>query len=428
MMKKLLLSTLMVGALAVGANAQDDFNKWSIEVSGGPNKAMKPMTPGYYSPTLNLAHGDVGVRYMFNEKWGWKLDYGFGRFSEASQDNNPGFETNYWRANLQGVANLGRIFGWETFTRRFNLLGHAGAGIGRVTPQQNEWADFQDDVYNLIAGITGQVRLSDRIALTGDISTIANGRQSVAFDGATSIDPTHHTFYGPGASWWTGTLGLTFYLGSNTTHADWNIREDKYATKEELANQIGEIRDMLRDSDGDGVPDYLDKEPNTPAGARVDVFGRTLDSDGDGIPDHLDKCPFVPGPASNDGCPVEDDEDRERDFFRQAINDGYVNVYFAFDSAKPLGYSASAAHYVSNFLKRNPGVSVEIKGYADEIGPEDYNQRLSERRAKAVYDIVIASGVDASRLSYRGYGEDTSVDKRSADARQLARRVSFEIQ
>jgi OOP family OmpA-OmpF porin len=78
-------------------------------------------------------------------------------------------------------------------------------------------------------------------------------------------------------------------------------------------------------------------------------------------------------------------------------------------------------------MKRNPAVSVEIKGYADELGPEDYNMKLSERRAKAVYDLLIASGVDGSRLSYKGYGEDTSVDKASADARQLARRASFEV-
>jgi OOP family OmpA-OmpF porin len=53
--------------------------------------------------------------------------------------------------------------------------------------------------------------------------------------------------------------------------------------------------------------------------------------------------------------------------------------------------------------------------------------KLSERRAKAVYDLLISSGIDASRLSYKGYGEDTRVDKSSADARQMARRASFEV-
>ncbi|MEX2513565.1 MAG: OmpA family protein [Cyclobacteriaceae bacterium] len=424
-MKKIILSTLMVGALAIGANAQDDFNKWSIEVNGGFNKPMAPMTPGYFSPTLNLGHADLGVRYMFNEKFGTKLDFGIGSFSSAK--DTPEFSSSYYRLDLQGVANLGRIMAWETFSQRVNLLGHFGAGIGRLTPQENQWADFKDNQYNFIGGLTMQVKLSERIALNGDVSTIIAGRQDVAFDGASSINPLSDGYYGANAVWWTGTLGLSFYLGSGATHADWYIRDNQYATKEELATQIGEIKDMLKDSDGDGIPDYLDKEPNTPAGARVDSNGRTLDSDGDGIPDHLDKCPFVPGPASEDGCPP-DDTVEQIDYLAKAINDGYVNVYFAFDSAKPLGYSASAANYVANFMKRNPGVQVELKGYADELGPEDYNMKLSERRAKSVYDLLIATGVDASRLTYKGYGEDTSVDKSSQDARQMARRVSFEIQ
>ncbi|UZD20952.1 OmpA family protein [Algoriphagus halophytocola] len=426
-MKKLILSTIMAGALAIGANAQD-YDKFSLEVGGGFNKPMAPLTPGYLSPTLNLGHVEFGARYMFNEKFGLKLDYGFGSFKEAGADDaaTGTFDTKYYRLDLQMVSNLGRIMHFESFSRSLGLLGHFGAGIGNVNPEENLYNDFTDDVYNFIVGVTPQLKIGKSVAIFGDISAIINGRQTVAFDGASVIRPEDQGFYGANGTWWTGTVGLQFYLGKNEEHADWYVAADKYATKEELATQINGIKDMLKDSDGDGVPDYLDKEPNTPAGARVDSAGMTMDSDGDGTPDHMDKCPFMPGPASTDGCPVEEVKE-QLDFFKKAINDGYVNVYYAFDSAKPLGYSASAANYVSNFLKKNPGVSVEVKGYADELGPEDYNMKLSERRAKAVYDLLVASGVDASRLSYKGYGEDTSVDKSSADARQMARRASFEV-
>jgi OmpA-OmpF porin, OOP family len=422
-MKKLLLSTLITGAMALGVNAQGDFNKWSLEVNGGANKAMAPLTPNYFTHTLNLGHADLGVRYMFNEKFGAKLDYGFGTFSNASFSDD--FSTNYYRVNIQVVSNLGRIMNWETFTKRFNLLGHFGGGYGQVRPQENALASFNDQVYNIIAGITPQFKISERVALTADMSMILNGRQTTTFDGVSAVAPTDPAFYGPNATWWTGTLGLNFYLGSKGTHADWYLASSNYATKEELAQQIGEIKDMLKDSDGDGIPDYLDKEPNTPAGARVNSHGLTIDSDGDGIPDHLDKCPFVPGPASNNGCPIEDV--KEVEFFKRAINEGYVNVYYAFDSSKPLAYSTTSIAYVANFLQKNPGVNVEVKGFADELGPEDYNLKLSERRAKAVRDQLVAAGIDASRVTFKGYGEDTSVDKKSADARQLARRASFEV-
>jgi OOP family OmpA-OmpF porin len=101
--------------------------------------------------------------------------------------------------------------------------------------------------------------------------------------------------------------------------------------------------------------------------------------------------------------------------------------FYSFDSFKPLSYAISSIDYVNNFLKRNPGVTLEVKGYADEIGPDDYNMKLSEKRAIGVYDLLISAGIDSSRLSYRGYGEDTSVDKGSLEARQLARRASFEV-
>jgi OOP family OmpA-OmpF porin len=429
-MKKLILSILFAGSLAVTTNAQE-FNKWSIEANAGFNKAMAPFTAGFVSPTLNLGHADLGVRYMFNEKFGAKLDYGFGSFQQSK--DTKAFDTKYFRLNLQGVANVGRIMNFESVSSKIGMLFHMGAGIGVVNPELNRWNDFNDKVYTLIFGFTPQYKLSEKVALVADVSTMLNGRQSITFDGSTAVTAntmpnaaTNNGHYGPNANWWTGTLGVNIYLGKATQHADWFIAANNYATKEELATQINGIKDMLKDSDADGVPDYLDKEPNTPAGARVSPSGSTLDSDGDGTPDHVDKCPFQPGAAASKGCPVEVSRD-EVDYLRKAINDGYVNVYYAFDSEKPLGYSISAAQYISNFLKRNPGVKVEVKGYADELGPEDYNIKLSEKRAKAVYDLLVASGVDASRVTYKGYGEDTSVDKSSADARQLSRRASFEV-
>ena len=425
-MKKIILSTIMAGALALTANAQE-FNKFSLEVGGGFNKPMAPLNQAYLSPSLNLGHIEFGARYMFNEKFGLKLDYGFGSVHEARGNDSQSlpFDTKYFRLNMQGVANIGRIMNFESFSRKIGLLLHGGAGIGMVNPEMNQFNDFDDNVYTLIFGITPQVKLSERIALVGDISTVLNGRQTVTWDGAEFIYPDiSNGFYGANGTWWSGTIGLNFYLGKAEQHADWFIAADKYVTKDELASQINNIKDMLNDSDGDGVPDYLDQEPNTPVGARVDSHGVTMDSDGDGIPDHLDKCPFLPGPASLEGCPSEKVVEVV-DYIKKAIADGYVSVYYAFDSDKPLGYSVSAAQYVGNFLNNNPGINVEVQGFADEIGPEDYNMKLSERRAKAAYDLLVASGVDASRLSYKGYGEDTSVDKESADARQLARRASF---
>jgi len=70
------------------------------------------------------------------------------------------------------------------------------------------------------------------------------------------------------------------------------------------------------DSDGDGIPDNLDKCPGSPAGVPVDANGCPLDSDGDGIPDYLDKCPGTPAgvKVGPDGCPVDSDGDGIPDY------------------------------------------------------------------------------------------------------------------
>ncbi len=434
-MKKIILLLAFVG-IFLNANAQESYyNRWSIEFNAGFNKAMAPLTPGYFSPTLNPGHLGLGTRYMINHKFGILGDIGMGQWREA-RNISPEFRTNYQRINFQGVLNIGRIMNWESFAPNLNLLLHAGPGAARINYVTSIFQDFQgfrpDYVYSFISGFTGQVKLTERLALTGDVSIIINGRQTYTLDGNqfnTSI-PTNfpiNPYVHATGTWWTGTFGLSYYLGSKEVHADWYIPGEQYATKNELAIQVDEIKDFLKDSDGDGISDYLDKEANTPSEARVDPSGRTLDSDGDGIPDHLDKCPFLPGSASNNGCPEEIKKGNEIDYFKKAINENFVNVYFAFDSAKPLEYSTSAVQYLINFLNRNPGTSVEVKGYADEIGSENYNIRLSERRAQNIQNLLIKSGIESGRVTFKGYGEDTSIDKKSDIARQLARRVSFEI-
>ncbi len=74
--------------------------------------------------------------------------------------------------------------------------------------------------------------------------------------------------------------------------------------------------ELPMDSDGDGVPDDLDKCPDTPAGVKVDSNGCPLDSDGDGIPDYKDKCPGTPAGVKVDsnGCPLDSDGDGVYDY------------------------------------------------------------------------------------------------------------------
>ncbi len=81
-----------------------------------------------------------------------------------------------------------------------------------------------------------------------------------------------------------------------------------------------------------------------------------------------------------------------------------------------------------DFMKKNPSVKVQISGHTDNVGKPADNQILSENRAKAVYDYLVAQGIDAQRLSAKGFGQTRPIaDNNTDEGRALNRRTEFEI-
>ena len=181
-----------------------------------------------------------------------------------------------------------------------------------------------------------------------------------------------------------------------------------------------------KDGDGDGVPDHLDKCPDTPWGYPVDAKGCTskpiistkiqasktdqLDKDNDGVLDPLDKCPQTPQTAVVDekGCWATPD------------------ILFDFDSAKIKPQYYSRLEVIVAVLEKNPGVKVEIQGNTDNTGPESYNRMLSEKRALAVKEYIVHKGIKSERLIAVGFGAIQNVASNENDAgRALNRRIDF---
>ncbi|RII27159.1 MAG: hypothetical protein CXR31_07860 [Geobacter sp.] len=81
---------------------------------------------------------------------------------------------------------------------------------------------------------------------------------------------------------------------------------------------------------------------------------------------------------------------------------------------------------VGNFMKKYPTTTAVIEGYTDEVGSDDYNMQLSQRRAESVVKFLVESfGIDPSRLSAKGYGKTKPVADNSTDAgRQKNRRIN----
>jgi OOP family OmpA-OmpF porin len=417
MKKKLASVSLLI--LSFAASAQNasttsasfdnsDYNKWSIELNGGVNHPVRTMTAGYSTATLNPFHADLGVRYMFSPKFGLKFDFGYDKFQE--RDNTSPFESTQLRTSIQGVVNVGRALNFETWTNTIGLLVHGGLGVSQLKAENG--FDGKDYAGNGILGITGQIKLSNKVVLTGDLTGIANGRQNWNFDGKSAVSTG--AFDGGLLN---ASVGLTFYLGKHEGHADWVSEADKF---NELEQRVATIETGLIDTDKDGVADLYDLEPNSITGVAVNTKGQSIDNNKNGVPDELES--YLEKTYGQNGQTVVTNSTVE-----ELINGGYVNVYFDFNSSKPSNSSLSGVDFLVKYLKNNPSKKADIIGYADEIGNTSYNQALSQKRAESVKNVLINAGIDASRLNVIGNGEDASVNKNSKEARQIVRRVTFKV-
>jgi len=136
-----------------------------------------------------------------------------------------------------------------------------------------------------------------------------------------------------------------------------------------------------------------------PAPAPVAPSCADLDDDGDGVNNCDDRCPdSQPGQTIGpDGCPVP-------------VSIDLKGVNFDFDKATLRPDAVAILAEASEILKRYPDLRVEVAGHTDSKGTDAYNQKLSERRATAVYDYLTQNGVAASRLvGPIGYGESRPI-------------------
>ena len=95
------------------------------------------------------------------------------------------------------------------------------------------------------------------------------------------------------------------------------------------------------------------------------------------------------------------------DFILASINKPNVvdNIFYDFDKATLRPESKTALDSIVQVLRDNPNVTIEMASHTDRWGSEEYNQKLSQRRAQSVIDYLIAAGIRPERLSPQGYGE-----------------------
>lgn len=149
----------------------------------------------------------------------------------------------------------------------------------------------------------------------------------------------------------------------------------------DLDRRVQKMEDILcpdgPDSDGDGVPDCRDKEPNTVAGNQVDFWGRTIST-----------------------AKAED------------LYNPSAFVYFDFDKTNIDLEAHKAIQIAANKLKADPTLIVEVRGFTDNMGSDEYNLTLSQGRAdKVKHELITTHGIAANRIVANGKGKYNSSDR-----------------
>jgi OOP family OmpA-OmpF porin len=145
------------------------------------------------------------------------------------------------------------------------------------------------------------------------------------------------------------------------------------------------------------------------------------DADKDGVPNNLDKCPDTPAgeQVNAAGCPVLFQAGESRLVL--------VGVTFATNSAVLDTSSVGILDRVANAAQYNPsGSKLEIAGYTDNTGNLEHNMKLSQSRAEAVMNYLVDKGVSASMLVAKGYGPEFPIaSNATAEGRAENRRVEL---
>jgi OmpA-OmpF porin, OOP family len=443
-MKKILVISSFVVSTMVGAQKMN-FNQASIDFGFGVNRSLSPVMSGK-AKTINIGHTELAGRYMLNNKYGVLLGFGFEKYSATI--SNVKYSTNSFIITTQGVLNFTNIIDFNQISKKIGFYGHAGPSL-----VLNMAKDLKvDKIAGFTSGVTMQYKVSPKLALKGDVS----------FVGYLQVNRTLDTRYNASGGLQNGfdgvsgnsTIGLNYYLGDKAEHADWT--PTNYGDAEAMAALKAKIekaeKDMM-DDDKDGVPNYLDQEPGTAAGANVDTKGRTIkvekvvDMDGDGVLDVNDFCPTIPGSAAANGCPDKDGDgvydfidkcpnaaglaidggcpvvkQKEKEIMQKAM----TGVQFENGKATLIKKSTPILDQVAKVMLENPSYNLAINGHTDNVGDPGKNLQLSIDRAKSVKAYLMGKGVAESRLTSNGYGDtQPKVSNATAKGKATNRRVEF---
>jgi outer membrane protein OmpA-like peptidoglycan-associated protein len=430
-LNRLLVAAVLFMAIGV-ANAQDENNPWAVEV--GVN-AVDVYPAGLNEDQVRIpaaARGDIFDEY-FNANDHWNILPSVSRLA------------------ISRYIGSGFVFTAAGSINRINKLGDVAVNDLSYYSADGEIKYSLKNALNSSwfdpsIGIGGGYTWVDDIGF-GSANALAGVKFWFNDYLALNLQSTYkHAFEDSyGITHFQHSAGIVFQFGGKDTDGDGIYdKDDECPETPGLAEFNG-----CPDTDGDGIPDHLDECPTV---AGLAALNGCPDADGDGIADKDDACPNEAGPKENNGCPwpdrdgdgVLDKDDQCPDVAGTVANKGcpevsveiikQLNEYsktilFDYDKATIRKESYSALQSIADIMKEYPNAKFLIEGHTDSRGSDSYNMKLSKERAASVKDYLTTIGMDASRLTSEGYGEERPIaTNKTAAGRQQNRRVEISLE
>ncbi|WP_316746749.1 DUF6089 family protein [Pedobacter gandavensis] len=437
-MKQNFIKTLPVAiaALLIGGSVQaqdqtgaksNELTTWSIGVNAG---VLTPLSPlggknDFSNMKSSLGYG-LYIKNQITPYFSLRLDGVRGKLKGDNSENWKSgapntsavnaFETDLtYSGSLNAVVNLFNISMFNA-NSAVQLYASAGAGLAGYKVKTSAAAngplvDYAGDktISELIipVGLGAKFKLAERVNL--DLGWTVNFVDGDNLDGVYRGNNDKYNY---------GYAGLEFALGKKgAKQLAWNnpvalTYEEALAAKQ-IANSLkadndklrAEMNDLLKDTDGDGVADKLDKCPNTPAGVVVDGSGCALK---------------IPVPVIQEKVIITEAD-------RKVVEEAIKNLEFDLGKATIRAKSYPTLNRVAALLVEK-NFALKLAGHTDNTGSMALNMRLSKERAEAVKAYLVSQGANPSRIEAVGYGPNQPIaTNKTAAGRQLNRRVEFTL-
>jgi len=414
------------------------FRTWSFGVYGGilsTNTVFQSNDKlDFTSPAQQLGYGIFFKKQLF-PSFGLQADFLMGKLSANHSQAKPsgvvpfrGFNTTiHYSASLSANFTLANV-NWQHEISGIELFLTTGAGTMNYTPvltlQDRSTKNFKsgngtlNEIYvpvglgvkiNVAKGVNVEFGYKVNFVYSDNIDGYKYGTNNDKFSYAhVGVEFAIGKRSSPQLAAHNPVSSMRDeYLWQNQNAKDaLQVQVDSAKVKnEELQKQLVAANALLAklsvDSDGDGVSDFYDKCPNTPAGTKVDGSG----------------CPL----------PVAKPQEKVTAGDRVVINEALQHLEFSFGKASISERSYATLDKLAQLLI-DKNLNLKLAGYTDNVGSDAVNLRVSQGRAEAVKAYLISKGVSASRIEATGYGKANPIaSNKTAAGRRLNRRVEFTL-